>query len=188
MTGAARYRPLDGGPSFPLANKVERVLWGLCWLLFARFTPPVCHPWRRLLLMAFGARIGRGTRVHASARIWLPRNLSIGKGSLIGPGAILYNQGRIMIGPDCVVSQRAHLCASSHDIADPLFPLTLRPIRIDRGCWIAAEAFVGPGVSLAEGTVVSARAALFEDTETRGIYRGNPAVKIGIRPLRCEAR
>lgn len=59
--------------------------------------------------------------------------------------------------------------------------LLLRPITLGRGCWIASEAFVGPGVTMADGSVLSARAALFENSEEMGVYRGNPAVKIKIR-------
>ncbi|MBX7497110.1 putative colanic acid biosynthesis acetyltransferase [Qipengyuania sp. 6B39] len=178
---AARSR--TGGPSFSLANRLTRALWQACWLLLARWTPPVLHAWRALLLRLFGARLGRGCRVHASARIWLPGNLELGDNVLIGPGAVLYNQGRITIGSDSVVSQRAHLCASSHDVDDPHFQLVLRPVTLGRNCWVAAEAFVGPGVTMADGSVLAARGALFADAETGTIYRGNPAV-----PLRKRAQ
>ena len=175
---ASETRPLEGGASFSLGNRLARVVWGTAWLVLARFTPPPLHGWRRLVLRAFGARVGRGARVHGSAAIWLPSNLELGERVLIGPGARLYNQGRIAIGAGSVVSQRAHLCASSHDVADPHFQLVLRPITVGAGCWIAAEAFVGPGVTVGDGAVLGARAALFADAEPGGVYSGNPAVRI----------
>lgn len=173
---AARFRPLGRGPSFTLANKLERVAFAIIWLLLARWTPPQAHRWRRWLLRLFGAEIGHDTRIYASVRIWLPRNLRIGADTLVGPGAELYNQGRIIIGPRCVISQRAVLCASTHRVSDPDFELVLRPITLGAGCWIAAEAFVGPGVQLGDGAVLGARGALFDDAVPMGIYRGNPAV------------
>lgn len=172
---AVRSRPLRGGASFPLGNRLLRVAWGLCWMLLARFTPPPLHAWRRLVLRSFGATVGRGARVHGSASIWLPANLELGEGVLVGPGARLYNQGRIRIGAWSVISQRAHLCASSHAVDDPNFQLVLRPIEVGERCWIAAEAFVGPGVTVGDGAVLAARGALFADAEADGIYRGNPA-------------
>ncbi|MET0180246.1 MAG: putative colanic acid biosynthesis acetyltransferase [Novosphingobium sp.] len=175
---AAESRPLEGGPSFTLANRLERVLWGVAWLVLARWTPPPLHRWRRLVLRLFGARIARGARLHASVTVWLPRNLEVGAGALVGPGARLYNQGAITIGAGTVISQRAHICASTHDVDDPQFQLVLRPIAIGPRCWVAAEAFVGPGVAMAEGSVLGARAALFADTEAWGIYRGNPATLV----------
>ena len=184
---AGSARPMQGGASFSLGNRLFRVLWGVAWLLLARWTPPL-HGWRRLVLRAFGARLASGARVHASVRIWYPPHLTIGRDALIGPGAILYDQGRIDIGARVVVSQRAHLCASSHDIADPEFQLVLRPIRIDDGAWIAAEAFVGPGVSVGAGAVIGARAALFRDAEPMGVYWGNPARLLKRRVLRVAAQ
>ena len=176
--------PVAGGPSFSWGNRLFRAGWAIAWLLLARWTPPPLHAWRRLVLLAFGARVGRGARVHASVRIWYPPHLTLGADALIGPGAILYNQGAIAIGARAVVSQRAHLCASSHDIADPRFPLVLRPIEVGADAWIAAEAFVGPGVSVGDGAVVAARAALFVDAEPWGVYRGNTAVRVKARPRR----
>lgn len=183
---AQSSRPLEGGASFTLGNKLARVAWGLSWLVLARFTPPPMHGWRRLVLKAFGARVAEGARVHASVSVWLPANLDLGENCLIGPGVRLYNQGRISIGARSVISQGAHLCASTHDVHDPHFQLLLRPVVIGTQCWVAAEAFVGPGVTMQDRSVLAARGALFGDAEADTIYRGNPAAAIKQRNLRSE--
>ncbi len=180
---AASSSPMEGGPSFSLGNRLWRVVWMASWLLLARFTPPPLHGWRRLVLRLFGASIGRGARVHGSAMIWLPSHLELGDQVLIGPGARLYNQGRITIGDYTVISQRAHLCASTHDIRDPAFQLVCRPIAIGTRCWVAAEAFVGPGVTMGDRAVLSARGALFEQADADGVYSGNPAKFVKERGL-----
>ena len=182
---ASQARPLEGGASFTLGNRLFRLVWMAVWLVFARFTPPPLHGWRRLVLRLFGARIGRSARVHASAMIWLPGNLDLGDHVLIGPGVRLYNQGRITVGPRTVISQRAHICASTHDVGDPHFQLQLRPIMIGAQCWVAAEAFVGPGVTMHDRAVLAARGALFGDAEADGIYAGNPAAFLKKRQLRA---
>lgn len=183
---ATANRPLEGGASFSLGNKLARVGWRIGWLVLARFTPPPLHGWRRLVLKAFGAKVAKGARVHASVSVWLPANLELGESCLIGPGVRLYNQGRISIGARTVVSQGAHLCASSHDVNDPHFQLVLRPINIGEQCWVAAEAFVGPGVIMHDRAVLAARGVLFRDAEADTIYRGNPAEPIKHRKLRGE--
>lgn len=182
---AATTKPYAGGPSFSLGNRLFRVAFALAWLVLARWTPPPLHAWRRLVLCAFGARLARGARVHASVRIWYPPNLDVGTDALVGPGVRLYNQGGITIGAQVVVSQGAYLCASSHDIADPNFQLVLRPIVLEPRCWVAADAFVGPGVRVGEGAVLAARSALFDDAAAWGVYRGNPATLIKQRVLRA---
>ncbi|MFV0624141.1 putative colanic acid biosynthesis acetyltransferase [Sphingomonas sp. ac-8] len=171
------------GPSFSLGNKVARVAWGLSWLLLARWTPPPLHRWRRWLLRAWGAEIGARARVYASVRIWHPANLSVGAGSILGPRVRCYNQGRIRIGASVVVSQDASLCASTHDMADPLFPLLLRPIAIEDHAWVAAEAFVGPGVRIGTGAVLGARGVAMRDLAAWTVYSGNPA-----RPLKQRSQ
>lgn len=183
---AQTSRSMQGGPSFTLGNRIQRVVWGAVWLVLCRFTPPPLHGWRRLVLRLFGARVGPGARVHASVAIWLPANLELGADCLIGPRVRLYNQGQISIGARAVVSQGAHLCASSHDVRDPHFQLILRPVSIGAGCWVAADAFVGPGVTMQAGSVLAARGALFQDTAPDTIYRGNPAGAVRPRGLRPD--
>ena len=186
LLDAKATHPIEGGASFSLGNRLTRVVWIAAWLVLARYTPPPLHAWRRLILRAFGARVGKGARVHASVSVWLPANLDLGENVLIGPGARIYNQGAITIGARTVISQRAHLCASTHDIHDPNFQLVLRPITIGAGCWVAAEAFVGPGVTMNDGAVLGARAALFDHAEADGVYSGNPASLRKPRALRSR--
>lgn len=180
---AAQTRPLEGGASFSLGNRLTRLVWMASWLVLARFTPPPLHAWRRLVLQVFGAQIGHNARIHGSAKVWLPGNLSLGDNVLIGPGVRLYNQGRISIGAGTVISQRAHICASTHDLRDPLFQLVLRPVTIGTQCWVAAEAFVGPGVTMDDRAVLGARGALFSAAAADSVYAGNPAVFVKDRQL-----
>jgi putative colanic acid biosynthesis acetyltransferase WcaF len=184
---AAKAGTRRGGPAFPLSNRIRRALWAAAWLLLARWTPPPLHRWRVLVLRLFGARTGRGCQVYGSTIVWYPANLELGDNVMIGPGAILYNQGRIAIGSGSVISQRAHLCASSHRIGDRHFQLVLKPIAIGANCWIAAEAFVGPGVTMAEGAVLAARGALFDDAAADTVYRGNPAMAVATRRYAADA-
>jgi putative colanic acid biosynthesis acetyltransferase WcaF len=184
LLDASAERPLEGGASFSLGNRLFRAVWMVAWLVLARWTPPPLHGWRRLVLRAFGARLAPGARVYGSTRVWYPPHLTLGAGALIGPRVNCYNQGRITIGARTVVSQGAHLCASSHDISDPHFQLVVRPIVIGDGAWVAAEAFIGPGVTIADGAVIGARAALFRNAEAWGVYSGNPATWLKPRNLR----
>ncbi len=175
-----------GGPSFSFRNRVERTLFMLVWAVLASWTPPPLHGWRRFILRVFGARIGHKVRLYGSVRIWHPAFLRIDNEATIGPGVRLYNQGKITIGARAVVSQGTHVCASTHDTADPHFQLKLCPIVIEEDAWIAADAFVGPGVKVGCGAVLGARGAAFRDLQPWTIYGGNPARFIKLRTMRAE--
>lgn len=155
----------------------------MCWGLVAAWTPPPFHAWRRFVLHLFGARIASTARVYGPVHIWDPRQLEVMEHAVIGPGAIIYCMAPIRIGAGAVISQRAHLCAGTHDVDDPHFQLVARPIDIGPQAWIAAEAFVGPGVSVGEGAVLGARGVTAKSLEPWTIYAGNPA-----RPLRKRRR
>lgn len=175
-----RRRP----PSF--ANKLARAAWGVVRVLLFRPTPAPMHAWRRFLLRRFGARVGSRVAVYPSAVIWAPWNLTIDAGATIGGGAIIYNVDRVTVGRYAVISQGAHLCTASHDHDSPEFELVSAPIHIDEDAWVAAEAFVGPGVTVSKSAVVGARAVVVKTVEERAIVAGNPARVIGRRT--CEGR
>lgn len=164
-------------PAFSLKNKLVRVLWGVVYIVLFKFSPVPLFRWRTFLLNCFGGKIDRAARIYPSAKIWYPANLCVAAGATIGPAVNVYNQGAITIATDVIVSQGAHLCASTHDYNDPLHPLILAPITVGANAWICAEAFVGPGVNVAEGCVIGARAVLTKNTQAWGVYAGNPAVK-----------
>ncbi len=176
-------RSWDGGASFTLANRMYRATWIICWLVLAAWTPPPLHRWRRWILCLFGAQIGRSAHVYGSARIWSPANLVLGERAAIGRKANIYSMGPIKIGSYAVISQGAHLCSGTHDVNDPNFQLQVRPVNIGDRAWIAAEAFVGPGVTVGTGAVLGARGCAMRDLQPWTIYGGNPAEILGSRKL-----
>jgi len=175
--------PLLGRPTFALGDRLRRFAWSVCWGLLGAWTPRPFHRWRRLILLAFGARIDPTARVYGQTSIWWPQHLTVGRHAVIAPGVICYNVAPIRIGDFAVVSQGAHLCTGTHDVDDPRFPLRARPITVGPLAWVAAEAFVGPGVTVGEGAVLGARAVSFRDLDAWTVHAGNPA-----RALRMRAR
>jgi putative colanic acid biosynthesis acetyltransferase WcaF len=164
-------------PSFSLGNRMARALWGVVWLLLFRPSPRPLHAWRRLLLRLFGARLGEHVNVHASVKIWAPWQLTIGNRVGIASSVSLYNMATMTIGDHCVVSQGAHLCGGSHDIDSPNFQLMAKPITLEPHVWVCADAFVGLGVTIAEGCVLGARAVVVKSiADPWTVWAGNPAV------------
>lgn len=175
---AEEHRPKEGGPSFSLSNRMHRAVWMISWWAIAAWTPPFLRCWRRVVLRLFGAKISSTANVYGSAKIWLPRNLRMDEHSCLGPDVICYNMAPITIEAYATVSQRAHLCAGTHDIDHEAFQLYARPILVKEHAWIAAEAFVGPGVTIGEYAVLGARGVAFKALEPGIVYAGNPAKPI----------
>jgi putative colanic acid biosynthesis acetyltransferase WcaF len=133
------------------------------------------HGWRCLLLRLFGARIAERVIVHPSARIWGPWNLRMGPHSCLSPHVDCYSVDEIHIGAYATVSQYSFLCTASHDPDTPDMQLTTSPIVIGAHAWVAADAFVGPGVTIGEGAVVGARSTVLRNIGPWTIVAGTPA-------------
>lgn len=166
-----------------MCNKVGRGLWAIAWVVLFRPSPRIFFGWRRLLLRMFGARLGRKTTISNSVRIWAPWNLQIGDFSSIGNYVDCYCVAPIVVGANCVVSQYTYLCAATHDYKTTHFELRIAPICIEDGVWIAADVFIGPGVTVGQSAVVGARSSVFSDVAPWTVVGGNPAHKIKQRQL-----
>ena len=182
---AREVNTYEGAPSYSLRDRLMRMTWNVVWAVFARWSPVELHVWRRVILRAFGAKIHKTAKVYPSTQVWLPSNLEMDQCSCLAGEVICYSMAPIHVGEYCTVSQRSTLCAGTHDIRDPHFQLMTRPIRLGARCWVAAEAFVGPGVTIGEGAVVGARGVVMRDVEPWTVVAGNPAVPVGKRVLRA---
>lgn len=161
--------------------QLARFAWAIGKIPFA-ISPRPFWAWRRFLLRAFGARIGRNVRLHPTVRITMPWNITIGDETSVGDCAILYSLGQIKIASNVTISQYAHLCAGTHDYRIADFPLVKAPIVIGDGAWICADAFVGPDVTVGARSIVGARAVVMKDVVPDVIVSGNPARFLGVRP------
>lgn len=163
-----------------------RCVWYIVNLfLFRTLRGRLFSGFRKVLLRTFGAKVDKDAYIYATCRVYAPWNLEVGRACL-GPGVELYNKSKICIGDDCVVSQRSFLCTASHDVSSLMLPLLQSPITLKDNSWVAAEAFVGPGVTIGEGAVVGARAAVFRDVEPWSVVGGNPARFIKKRKIYGE--
>lgn len=166
---------------YTFKEKVGRLLWGIVQATLFRST---FHNWyaiRRTMLRIFGAKLHATARIRRTVLIECPWNLSVGADSSIGDRAIIYCLGSVTIGDRTTISQGAHLCAGSHDYRKRSMPLLRPPIDIGNDVWIAADAFVGPKVRIADGAILGARAAALMPLQEWTIYSGNPAQPVKAR-------
>lgn len=156
-------------------HRIKRIVWAIINASVYRMCGGrIGWMVRKRLLVAFGAKIDRKAYIYARCVIFAPWNLVVGR-ACIGPRTEIYNKAPIRIGDDTVISQESFLCAASHDISSKMLPLKTAPITIENNVWIASDAFIGMGVTIGEGAVVGARAAVFKDVESWTVVGGNPA-------------
>jgi putative colanic acid biosynthesis acetyltransferase WcaF len=136
-----------------------------------------------MLLRLFGATVGRGVHVYPGAKIWAPWNVEFGDEAGVGDGAVLYSQGKITLGKRVVISQGTQLCTGTHDYTQRGFPLVTAPITVGDEAWVAAEAFVHPGITIGEGAVIGARSVVTKDMPAWMVCAGFPCKAIKPREM-----
>lgn len=177
-------KPPEQSSPHSLGNRLGRLVWGVVYLLLFRPSPRPCHFWRNWLLRIFGARMHPSARVFASARVWAPWNLRMGRHAMISERVDVYNVSPITLGDRAAVSQYSFLCTASHDHEFSTLPLVHAPISIGADAWVAADVFVAPGVTIGAGSVVGARSSVFKDLPAWMVCVGNPARPVKPRVLR----
>lgn len=105
----------------------------------------------------------------------------------VAEGVDIYSVSRVSIGSKVAISQRAFLCTATHDIKSLTRPLVHAPISISDHVWVAAEAMIHPGVSIAVGAVIAARGVLRNDAPAWTIWAGNPARQVGKRNIERDS-
>lgn len=157
-------------------ERIRRIVWCAVRALTVRWLPPVlCFGWVRMIYKLFGAKVQQTAKIYPSADVFMPWNLEIGDWSTIGGNVHILNAAPLIIGNDCNVSERAYICCASHNIQSDAHEQVHKSVVLKDRSWVAAEAFVGMGVTIGEGAVVGARAAVFKDVEPWTVVGGNPA-------------
>ena len=180
--GTANAPPPIRQSPFSLGNRLARAAWAIVYVLLFRPSPRPMHRWRNWLLRLFGAKLHHTARVYSRARCWAPWNLTMDQHACIGNDVDIYCAAPITLGAHSTVSQYSYLCAATHDFDDVTHPVVAKPIVIGSRCWIAADVFVGPGVTVGDGTVIGARSAVFKDLPSWVVATGTPA-----KPVRDRA-
>jgi maltose O-acetyltransferase len=112
------------------------------------------------------------------------QKVSIGSGTVINHGCLLYTTGGLIIGEHVSISAGTWLVTGSHDINDPNFTVSYKPIVIGNYVWIGMRATILAGVTIGEGAIVMAGAMVTRDVPPHAIIGGVPAKIIKQRDAR----
>ncbi len=122
-----------------------------------------------------------------AARFTANPTLIIGSGTGIGHDCGFTVGKRIVIGRNCRIASGVWMFDSPGHSTDPQSRLDdipagdadVKPITVADNVWIGGRAVVFPGVTIGEGSVVSACAVVTADVPPYSIVAGNPARRIG---------
>ncbi len=122
-----------------------------------------------------GAWIERGVILHAFGG-----SIELGKNVFLGPYAVIYGHGSVVIGDESLVSMHCRILSSNHALppSHTLIrsqPDLLLPTRIGRDVWLGAGVTVLGGVSIGDGCIVGAGAVVTNDLPAFSIAWGVPA-------------
>lgn len=160
------------------ASAGKEALWWLVKCIFFQNPWPWPSALRVVLLRAFGAQVGDRVVVRGNVNVTFPWRLTLGDDVWIGEEVLILSLARVTIESSVCVSQRAFLCTGSHRFHEPGFDLVTRPITVRSGSWIAAQAFIAPGVEIGAGSMVCAGSVVLENVAPGTIARGNPAAVV----------
>jgi acetyltransferase-like isoleucine patch superfamily enzyme len=142
------------------------------------------HHIRRFFYRLSGIKIGKGSTLHMGTRFYDPRNISIGKDTVIGEFAVLDGRASLQIGDHVDIASEVMIYNAEHNIHSADFESKEAPVVIDDYVFIGPRAIILPGVHLKKGVVVAAGAVVTKNVDEFVVVGGIPAVKIAERKVK----
>ncbi len=151
-------------------------------LMMLRWTGHIpLHTIRKIVYRFAGVRIGKGSTIHMWANFYDPRNIEIGRDSLIGDHVFLDGRSNIKIGNHVDIASSVMIFNSEHDLNSLDFVAHNDIVEIGDYVFIGPRAIILPGVKIGKGAVVAAGAVVTKSVEDFSIVGGVPAKEIGER-------
>lgn len=131
-----------------------------------------------------GLKLGQRSTLHTGVRVYDPRNIRVGEGTIIGYRTFIDGRDRVVIGDHTDIASEVMIYSSEHDISSDDFHAILAPVEIGSYVFIGPRAIILAGVKIGDGAVVAAGAVVTKDVSAGAIVGGVPAKPIGERGLK----
>lgn len=137
--------------------------------------------------LADGVTVARGASLLASGVIRHPgEGIAVGENASIGANNIIWGQGGVTIGRDCLLGPNVTIVSENHIADDRTVPVRLQgerrgPVTIGDDVWLGAGVTVLAGIEIGRGAIVAAGAVVTKAVPEFGIAAGVPAKVVGFR-------
>lgn len=86
------------------------------------------------------------------------------------------SRGGIYVGDQVLIGPRCTIISVNHGLAaDQRDTLALKPVHLERNCWLGANVTILPGITVGENSIVGASAVVTKDVPANTVVVGNPA-------------
>lgn len=142
------------------------------------------HSVRNLIWQFFGLRLGKHSTLHTGVRVFDPRNIQVGEGTIIGYSTFIDGREPVEIGNATDIASEVMIYSQEHDLAADDFHAVGAPVKIGDYVFVGPRAIILPGVTIGDGAVVAAGAVVTKDVAPYTIVGGVPARVINERKLK----
>lgn len=142
------------------------------------------HTLRNLIWRLSGLKLGVGSTLHTGVRVFDPRKVVIGEGTIVGYRTFIDGREPVTIGSHTDIASEVMIYSQEHDIHSEDFHATGAPVTIGDFVFIGPRAIILPGITVGEGAVIAAGAVVTKDVAPNVIVGGVPAKEIGVRELK----
>lgn len=142
------------------------------------------HSVRNLVWRLAGLKLGKNSTLHTGVRVFDPRKIKVGEGTIIGFASFIDGRDSVTIGAHTDIASEVMIYSQEHDLSAPDFGAVGAPVKIGNYVFIGPRAIILPGVTIGDGAVIAAGAVVTKDVQAFEIVGGVPAKVIGTRSLK----
>jgi maltose O-acetyltransferase len=165
-------------------KRFESYALDFCLMVMNMTTWIPLHSVRNLIWQFFGLTIGKHSTLHTGVRVFDPRGIKVGEGTIIGYACFIDGRERVTIGSRTDIASEVMIYSQEHDLASDDFAAIGAPVKIGDYVFIGPRAIILPGVTIGDGAVVAAGAVVTKDVAPYTVVGGVPAKVIHERKLK----
>lgn len=153
------------------------------WLMILRFIGLIpIHSVRKFFYLLSGIKIPFfKSTIHIGANFFNPKNIKIGKDTIVGDHCFLDGRAPLTIGSHVGIASQVLIYNDEHDINSDDYGNSFGPVNIGDYVFIGPRAIILPGITIGRGAVVAAGAVVTKNIPPFEIWGGIPAKKISDR-------